>query len=65
MVIDQGPTAPLLTLLTCRPTFASPWSGRTHVTLLTVPRLASPQVTQMVAVARRATSCRPRSCSTS
>src|SRR5207253_6275077 len=48
LVMDQGPTAPLCTLLTCRPTFASPWSGRTHVTLLTVPRLTSPQVAQIV-----------------
>ena len=48
LIVDQGPTAPLCTLLTCRPTFVSPWSGRTHVTLLTVPRLASPQVAQMV-----------------
>ena len=48
LVIDQGPTAPIFTLLTCRPTFASPWGGRTHVTLLPVHRLASPQVTQMV-----------------
>ena len=48
LVINQGPTAPLCTLLTCRPMFASPWSSRTHVTLLTVPRLTSPQVAQMV-----------------
>jgi class 3 adenylate cyclase/predicted ATPase len=48
LVVDQGPTAPIFTLLTCRPTFASPWSGRTHVTLLPVPPLAAPQVTQMV-----------------
>src|SRR5262249_874184 len=48
LVIDQGPTAPLCTLLTYRPTFVSPWSGRTHVALLTVPRLPSPQVAQMV-----------------
>jgi predicted ATPase len=48
LVIDQGPTAPLCTLLTCRPTFVSPWSGQTHVALLTVPRLPSPQVAQMV-----------------
>jgi class 3 adenylate cyclase/predicted ATPase len=48
LVIDQGPTAPLYTLLTCRPTFASPWGSRTHVTLLSVPRLTSPQVAQMV-----------------
>jgi class 3 adenylate cyclase/DNA-binding winged helix-turn-helix (wHTH) protein/tetratricopeptide (TPR) repeat protein len=48
LVMDQGPTAPIFTLLTCRPTFASPWGGRTHVTLLAVHRLASQQVTQMV-----------------
>src|SRR5215471_6854646 len=48
LVMDQGPTAPIFTLLTCRPTFASPWSGRTHVTLLAVPPLASQQVMQMV-----------------
>ena len=48
LVMDQGPTAPIFTLLTCRPTFASPWGGRTHVTLLVVQRLASQQVTQMV-----------------
>jgi predicted ATPase len=48
LVIDQGPTAPLCALLTCRPSFVSPWGGRTHVTLLTVPRLASQQVAQMV-----------------
>src|SRR6266446_8961509 len=47
-MMAQGPTAPLLTLLTCRPTFASPWSGRAHVTLLSVPRLALHQVEQMV-----------------
>jgi class 3 adenylate cyclase/DNA-binding winged helix-turn-helix (wHTH) protein/tetratricopeptide (TPR) repeat protein len=49
MLVAQGPTAPLFTVLTCRPTFVSPWSGRTHVTLLTLPPLAAPQVTQMVA----------------
>jgi class 3 adenylate cyclase/DNA-binding winged helix-turn-helix (wHTH) protein len=48
MVVDQGPTAPLFTVMTCRPTFVSPWSGRAHVTHLTVPRLASQQVAQMV-----------------
>ena len=48
LVLAQGPTAPLYTLLTCRPSFVSPWGGRTHVTLLTVPRLTSQQVTWMV-----------------
>ena len=48
LVVDQGPTAPIFTLLACRPMFASPWGGRTHVTLLPVHRLATPQVMQMV-----------------
>src|SRR5262249_38538433 len=48
MVVAQGPTAPLFTLMTCRPTFASPWGSRTHVTPLTLPRLAAPQVEQIV-----------------
>src|SRR5215831_7809072 len=48
LMMDQEPTAPIFTLLTCRPTFASPWGGRTHVTLLAVPPLASQQVMQMV-----------------
>ena len=48
LMMAQGPTAPLLTLLTCRPTFASPWGSRAHVTLLSVPRLALPHVEQMV-----------------
>jgi hypothetical protein len=48
LLMAQGPTAPLLTLLTCRPTFASPWGRRAHVSLLSLPRLASHQVEQMV-----------------
>jgi predicted ATPase len=48
LVIDQGPTAPLCTLMTSRSTLQSPWDGRTHVTHLTLPRLTSQQVEQMV-----------------
>jgi predicted ATPase len=48
MVLAQGPTAPLFTLLTCRPTFASPWGSRMHLTPLTLPRLLPQQVQQMV-----------------
>ena len=48
LLMAQGPTAPLFTLLTCRPTFVSPWGGRTHLTHLTLPRLTAPQVQQMV-----------------
>jgi class 3 adenylate cyclase len=48
LLLAQGPTAPLLTLLTCRPSFVAPWRGRTHLTHLTVARLTAPQVQQMV-----------------
>ena len=32
LVVDQVPTARLLTLLTCRPEFQPPWGCRTHLT---------------------------------
>ena len=47
LLIDQGPTARILTLMTCRPTFQAPWSGRAHVTSLTINRLLPQQVAQM------------------
>jgi tetratricopeptide (TPR) repeat protein len=47
LLIDQGPTAPLLTLLTCRPAFHAPWGFRAHLTPLTLSRLPRPQATQM------------------
>jgi DNA-binding winged helix-turn-helix (wHTH) protein/tetratricopeptide (TPR) repeat protein len=48
LLIDQGPMARLLTVLTCRPEFTVPWSFRAHLTPLTLSRLPSSQVTQMV-----------------
>ena len=50
LLIDQGPTARILTLMTCRPTFQAPWSGRAHVTALTLNRLLPQQVAQMARV---------------
>src|SRR5262245_50558458 len=47
LLIDQGPTARLLTLLTCRPEFRPPWAFRAHHTPLTLNRLPRPQVPQM------------------
>src|SRR5207249_9404455 len=47
LLIDQGPTARLLTLLTCRPEFHAPWGFRAHLTPLTLSRLPRPQATQM------------------
>jgi class 3 adenylate cyclase/predicted ATPase len=48
LLLDRGPTARLLTLLTCRPEFAVPWGFRAHLTPLTLTRLSHPQVTQMI-----------------
>jgi TOMM system kinase/cyclase fusion protein len=47
LLIDQGPTTRLLTLLTCRPEFHAPWGFRAHLTPLTLSRLPRPQVAQM------------------
>jgi predicted ATPase/class 3 adenylate cyclase len=47
LLIDQGPTARLLLLLTCRPEFPAPWDCRAHLTPLTLTRLPQPQVAQM------------------
>jgi TOMM system kinase/cyclase fusion protein len=47
LLIDQGPTARLLTLLTCRPEFHAPWGFRAHLTPLTLTRLPRTQVAQM------------------
>jgi class 3 adenylate cyclase/predicted ATPase len=48
LVVDQGPTARLFTLLTCRPEFRLPWSARSHLTQLTLSRLPHTQVEVMV-----------------
>jgi class 3 adenylate cyclase len=48
LLIDQGPTSRLLTLLTCRPEFRSPWGFRAHLTPLTLNRLPRPQIPQMI-----------------
>jgi class 3 adenylate cyclase/predicted ATPase len=49
LVVDQGPTPRLLTLLTCRPEFQSPWGLRTHLTPVVLQRLSPPQVEAMIA----------------
>ncbi len=48
LLLDQGPTTRLLTLLTCRPEFISPWGSRSYLTQLTLDRLGWPQVEVMV-----------------
>ena len=48
LVIEQVPTARLLTLVTARPEFRPPWAPRSHLTQLTLGRLPRPQVETMV-----------------
>jgi class 3 adenylate cyclase/DNA-binding winged helix-turn-helix (wHTH) protein/predicted ATPase len=48
LVIDQGPTAALCTVLTCRPTFQPPWGWRTHITPIVLDRLPRPHSARMV-----------------
>ena len=48
LVLDQVPTARMLTLLTCRPEFLPPWASRSHLTQVTLTRLGRPQVEAMI-----------------
>jgi class 3 adenylate cyclase/predicted ATPase len=48
LLVEQGPTARLLTLLTCRPEFQVPWGRATHLTPLALQRLSQPQVEAMI-----------------
>jgi predicted ATPase len=48
LLIDQAPTARLLTLLTYRPEFGLPWSPRSYFTHLTLGRLGHTQVEAMI-----------------
>jgi len=48
LVTEQTPTASLLTVLTCRPTFRPTWSHRSYLTVITVNRLSHAHVEQIV-----------------
>jgi predicted ATPase len=48
LLLDQIPTASVLVLLTCRPTFQPSWSHRSYLTEITVNRLSHSQVEQIV-----------------
>jgi predicted ATPase len=39
LLVDQGPTVRMLVLLTCRPDFSAPWTGRAHLTQVALHRL--------------------------
>jgi predicted ATPase/class 3 adenylate cyclase len=47
LVVDQGPTARILALWTFRPDFHSPWTGRSHLTQVTLNRLPRRQAAEM------------------
>jgi class 3 adenylate cyclase/predicted ATPase len=47
LLVDQGPTARLLALWTFRPDFSPPWTGRSHVTPVMLPRLPPRQAVEM------------------
>ena len=49
LLVDQGPTARILALLTCRPDFSPPWTGRSHLTQVTLSRLPRRQAAEMTA----------------
>ena len=47
LLVDQGPTARILALFTFRPDFSPPWTGRSHLTQVTLPRLPRRQAAEM------------------
>jgi predicted ATPase len=47
LLIDQGPTAPILTLLTFRPDLSPPWTRRAHLTQVTLLRLPPRQAAEL------------------
>src|SRR2546422_2597553 len=47
LVVDQGPTARILALFTFRPDFSPPWTGRAHLTPVTLNRLPQRQAAEM------------------
>jgi class 3 adenylate cyclase/predicted ATPase len=47
LLVDQGPTARILTLLTFRPDFSPPWTGRAHLTQVTLNRLPRRQAAEL------------------
>jgi class 3 adenylate cyclase/predicted ATPase len=49
LLVDQGPTARMLVLLTCRPDFRPPWTGRAQLTQVTLTRLPPRQAAEMTA----------------
>jgi len=49
LLVDQGPTTRILALWTFRPDFSPPWTGRSHLIQVTLPRLLRQQAIAMAA----------------
>jgi class 3 adenylate cyclase/tetratricopeptide (TPR) repeat protein len=47
LLVDQGPTARILALFTYRPDFRPPWTGRAHLTQVTLNRLPRRQAAEL------------------
>src|SRR2546430_16499418 len=47
LLVDQGPTARILVLFTFRPDFVPPWTGRSHLTQVTLSRLPRRQAAEL------------------
>lgn len=50
LLAEQAATVPLMLLYTARPEFHAPWPTRTHHSQITLNRLSSRDVRQMVAL---------------
>src|SRR5207302_7726793 len=48
LLVDQGPTVRILALFTFRPDFSPPWTGRSHLTQVTVNRLPHRQAVEVI-----------------
>jgi predicted ATPase len=47
LLVEQGPTARILALWTFRPDFSPPWTGRAHLTQVTLTRLPRRQAAEL------------------
>jgi class 3 adenylate cyclase/predicted ATPase len=47
LVVDQDASVRILTLFTFRPDFSPPWTGRSHLTQVTLPRLSPHQAAEL------------------
>jgi len=59
LIVDQAATIPVLVVLTFRPDFTPPWSGRAHLSRLTLSRLSHSQTELMVQTVVGGTSLPP------